>query len=107
MKPFKFGVEDFFDRLLVNIRHDFRVFLLPFKDVALGGPALRAELMPPLHLGMSWSAELVCSSILMRDWVGNSDSREVMVVLKKHEMQVQRTDLGPECGKHCSVAWGA
>tara|TARA_B100002051_G_scaffold204803_1_gene195178 strand:- start:800 stop:1090 length:291 start_codon:yes stop_codon:yes gene_type:complete len=93
LKPFEFGVEDFFDRLLVNVRHDFRVFLLPFKDVALGGPALRAELMPPLHLGMSWPAELVCSSILMRDWVGNLDSREVMVVQEKRERPEQRTVL--------------
>ena len=79
-----------------TVRHDLRLFLLPFNHVAIVGPALRAELMPYLHVAMVWPDELACSSILTLDWVANSDSREVMAVLKKLEMLVQRIVQAPE-----------
>ena len=96
MKALKFGVEDFLNLVIVNVRHDLRLFLLPFKDVAIVGPALRAELMPSTHLAMAWPDELACSSIPTRDWVANSDSREVTAVPKKPEMQGQRIVQAPE-----------
>ena len=79
-----------------TVRHDLRLFLLPFNHVAIVGPALRAELMPSLHVAMVWPDELACSSIPTRDWVANSDSREVMAVPKKPEMQVQKIVQAPE-----------
>ena len=96
MKALKFGVEDFLNLVIVNVGHDLRLFLLPFNHVAIVGPALRAELMPSLHVAVVWPDELVCSSIPTRDWVVNSDSREVMAVLKKPEMLVQRIVQAPE-----------
>ena len=102
MKALKFGVEDFLNLVIVNVGHDFRLFLLPFNHVAIVGPALRAELMPYLHVAMVWPDELVCSSIPTQDWVANSDSREVMGVLKKLEMLVLRIVLALECCRLCN-----
>tara|TARA_B100000214_G_C23774536_1_gene538354 strand:+ start:456 stop:746 length:291 start_codon:yes stop_codon:yes gene_type:complete len=96
LKALKFSVEDFLNLVIINVGHDLRLFLLPFKDVAIVGPALRAELMPSLHVAMVWPDELACSSIPTRDWVANSDSREVMAVLKKPGMLVQRIVQAPE-----------